>query len=287
MSCSGIDGVLPILDYNFPKNANNHDRPWLVTPLADQLIDSIEQKFNLELIIEVFLYLGRTLEVLHGKNISHRDIKPENIFHLQGKWLLGDFGLASFPDKQNLTTKAERLGPIFYIAPEMLNNADNSDGKKADVYSYAKCLWVIITGLRFPIPGQLLRTVQQLRLSEYVNHPRLFSLETLIENCTSFYPEERPSMSLIVSSLANWQSYKEPIGNQIDISKRFKPLVEKEAISKINRGKVDKEFGQLISDLNQYLESEAPKIRDVTSLKTNVLGNTNRMLILYKWELTF
>ena len=90
-------------------------------------------------------------------------------------------------------------------------------------------------------------------------------------------------MSLIVSSLANWQSYKEPIGNQIDISKRFKPLVEKEAISKINRGKVDKEFGQLISDLNQYLESEAPKIRDVTSLKTNVLGNTNRMLILYKY----
>ena len=175
LSCSGIDGVLPILDYNFPKNADNHDRPWLVTPLADQLIDSIEQEFNLELIIEVFLYLGRTLEVLHGKNISHRDIKPENIFHLQGKWLLGDFGLASFPDKQNLTTKAERLGPIFYIAPEMLNNADNSDGKKADVYSYAKCLWVIITGLRFPIPGQILRTVQQLRLSEYVNHPRLFS----------------------------------------------------------------------------------------------------------------
>jgi serine/threonine protein kinase len=63
-----------------------------------------------------------TLVNLHDSDISHRDIKPDNLYLLDGNWVLADFGIASFPGKEAITEAGRKLGPMFYIAPEMLNS---------------------------------------------------------------------------------------------------------------------------------------------------------------------
>ena len=76
------------------------------------------------------------------------------MFLLDEKWILGDFGLATFPDKPALTQEGRKLGPLHYLAPEMLNEPTTALGGPADVYSLGKTLWVAATGQRYPLPGE-------------------------------------------------------------------------------------------------------------------------------------
>jgi len=121
------------------------DAAWLVTPVA--MPCPYETKpCDLSEAVDLCLALATTLSQLHSRGIAHRDIKPSNIFRLDGCWVLGDFGIASFPHKPKLTAKGEKLGPIHYIAPEMLNDADDADWRSADVYAVAKLLWKLAEG---------------------------------------------------------------------------------------------------------------------------------------------
>ena len=95
--------------------------------------------------MSAIIEIGRTLEFLHAKDISHRDIKPDNIFFLDGGYVLGDFGLVHYPGCISCTQTESHLGAWSTMAPEMRRNPKTSDGKKADVYSLAKTLWILIT----------------------------------------------------------------------------------------------------------------------------------------------
>lgn len=56
--------------------------------------------------------------------------------------MLWGFWAGCYPEKENLTKIKESVGAKTTIAPEMKRNAKDSDGKKADVYSLAKTLWM-------------------------------------------------------------------------------------------------------------------------------------------------
>jgi hypothetical protein len=84
---------------------------------------------------------------------------PDNLFFFENRFAVGDFGLVSFEGKSADTAQGERIGPMFFMAPEMLNSAIEADGQFADVYSLAKTLWVMATGQRSPQPGRLGRQV--------------------------------------------------------------------------------------------------------------------------------
>lgn len=197
---SDLDGVMPIIESYVPFKFDKKDIPWLVMPVAESLPLKLKDA-NPKAILVAFAAIAATMEAVHAREVSHRDLKPENLFWLNERWCIGDFGIASFPDKKALTQDRKKLGPIFYIAPEMLNSAATADGKPADVYSLAKSLWRILTGLNIPLPGTLWKNEEVTRVTTYLPVPIAFGLEPLFEMCTLNDPNSRPTMSSFAKEL--------------------------------------------------------------------------------------
>ena len=133
--------LLPIIDKDLTCK-----HPYYVMPLAIPLkkitFDSLQSKCNA--IIDVLEMLSQ----LHKLGIAHRDIKPENILAYNNSFYLSDFGLMFIRDAKRITKEAdrERIGAKRTIAPEMERKAGyDADPYKADIYSMAKTIWMILT----------------------------------------------------------------------------------------------------------------------------------------------
>jgi hypothetical protein len=131
-------------------------------------------------------------------------VKPDNLYRYEERWVVGDFGLVSFPSKEAITEDKRKLGPLYFLAPEMLSNPSTADGKPADVYSLIKTFWVLATGQNYPPPGQHGIEIPALTLSAYIEHPQARLLDRLIEDCTSHLPNSRPSMQEVATELQSW-----------------------------------------------------------------------------------
>jgi hypothetical protein len=100
-------------------------------------------------IASALAYLHRSGKADGSGAVVHNDVKPENIFQLDGKWLLGDLGLAAPPGNNGAYG---RLGSLSYLAPEYL--ADPAAGKHppGDVWALGVTLHRWLSG-QFPFPG--------------------------------------------------------------------------------------------------------------------------------------
>jgi serine/threonine-protein kinase len=136
-------GILPLLDIDpRPKN-----REWMVTERAEPLATHYGTLPNLRDVVEGFADLATTLARIREKhNIAHRDLKPANLVWLRNRPLVGDFGIARWPQAESLTGDGRKLGPWGFIAPEALETRKGVDWFAADVYSLAKCLWAVAAG---------------------------------------------------------------------------------------------------------------------------------------------
>lgn len=197
-------GCIPVIDFDVPDKPSDERPAWFAMRLAQPMMDALGDKPTLVEVVTSVRDIAHLLTEMHALKITHRDIKPDNLFNYQGKWTAGDFGLADFDGKESLTLEGERIGPVFYMAPEMLNDAPESDGAPADVYSLAKTLWVLITGQNFPLPGVLSRTVEALRASSYVSDTRAALLDAILEASTKHVASERPTMAIFASELDAW-----------------------------------------------------------------------------------
>ena len=187
-----FDCVLPILESNLP-DTNTGAYPWYVMPRAQGLIESLRSKGPLERLIAL-VDLSEALVRLHSVKVAHRDIKPENLFYFEGRYVFGDFGLASFPEKSGVTKQGEPMGPFAYISPEMLSQPNDADPFKADVYSFSKTVWTVLTGEKYPFSGQYDRNgaeglAQKVGTGSVVFEP----LEKLLAASTSSTVASRPS----------------------------------------------------------------------------------------------
>ena len=201
-ACQDIAGVLPLLDFHIPTAPSQGDPAWFVAVLAEPL-DKIKEGFNLRGAVEICLSLSRTLAAMHARGYSHRDIKPNNIFRIDKNWFLGDFGLTDFPDKAAITKEGEKLGPAYYIAPEMLNSAASSDGRKADTYSLGKLLWKLATGQDYPLPGMHSREHAMMRIKASPGE-NTATLNALLEGMTQVDADKRPPMEEVARELEAW-----------------------------------------------------------------------------------
>lgn len=107
-------------------------------PIAVPLLDALGGTPEFPQVVQAVEHIARTLADLAADGVSHRDIKPDNLFQLNGEWAVGDFGLVKYPERESATRHGRRLGPLYFMAPEMRQNADTANAELADVYSLAK-----------------------------------------------------------------------------------------------------------------------------------------------------
>ena len=188
-----VKGIIPIFDAGLP-DENNKKKYWYAMPIAEPIAKKFTGQESVEQIANCVIELANVMNVLHKKGIVHRDIKPSNIYFYKGGYCFGDFGLVDYPEKENLTKIKESVGAKTTIAPEMKRNAKDSDGKKADVYSLAKTLWMLLTRNETGFDGTYDAESKLMGLSGILRGEHIVELEELLYDSTREEPELRPTM---------------------------------------------------------------------------------------------
>ena len=196
-----IDGIIPILE-------SAPEEYWYAMPVAKTILKHIgETQAAAKDIVSGVIQIAETLSQLHARGISHRDIKPANILFYQNRYCLSDFGLVSLPDDPDHFTRSDKgLGAIFTIAPEMKRDPKHADGKKADVFSLAKTLWMLLTGDDKGFDGvyNSFDKSHSLRYIDKLSSEHLVELENLLTVSTYNNPALRPDMTAFRDSLVEW-----------------------------------------------------------------------------------
>lgn len=194
-----IPGIIPVIH-------SCEQEFWYIMPIAKPIMQHIENKKIEEVVLGV-IQLAETLELLHDKGISHRDIKPANIYYFNNRFSLGDFGLVDFPNSFDDLTRTDRgLGAIFTIAPEMKRNPKEADGKKADVFSLAKSLWMFLCKDEKGFDGvyDYLDSSHSLRYVDSYRDTHLAEIDELLREATDNNPDIRPTIKEFRRRLENW-----------------------------------------------------------------------------------
>lgn len=208
-------GIIEIIDYHFPIEISDKDFPFYITPIGipiKKYIKTATQDKTFELIFE----LCDTLEYLHSHDITHRDIKPENILIVNGSPVFSDFGLANFPKKKKVSALNESIGPKWTIAPEMKRISSVAEFKRADIYSFAKTVWMILTKRWLSFDGQYIPN-SNISIDKFVeikiNKGRDFGkwdyfsivlLDRLLSKSTDNDPAKRPDASEFNNQFRYW-----------------------------------------------------------------------------------
>ncbi len=192
-------GILPLLDSRISDDLS--ETSWYVMPEARRIRVALGSDPEPGVVVAAVAEIATTLAVLADEGVAHRDIKPDNLFELGGRWLVGDFGLVTYPDKDPRTEHGRRLGPIDYMAPEMRRDADKAKPGPADVWALAKTLWVLLTGEALPVPGTHRATEAAHSLRERITYGFSAELDRMLEKATLIAPEQRISMADMVTEL--------------------------------------------------------------------------------------
>ena len=199
-----IPGVIPII-------ASSLLDLWYVMPLAESIKDYKGRiALDLEGIIKGISEIAETLVVLHSRKIAHRDIKPENILYYQNRFYLADFGIAKTADSDNITKKKDRMGATFTMAPEVYIDSRSVDFYKADVYSLAKTLWLLVAdeGKMFVSDYDFRNPDCTLRYLPLCQKEYTSDLELLLQQSINSNIEHRPQMDKFKKVLDNWLENK-------------------------------------------------------------------------------
>ena len=198
---ASIAGMIPILQ-SCPEEF------WYSMPVAEAIMKHIKKTESSAVeIVQGGIQLAETLNQLHSNNVSHRDIKPDNILFYDGRYCLSDFGLASFPENPDEFTRSDKgLGAIFTIAPEMKRDPKHADGKKADVFSLAKTMWMLLMGDNRGFDGVYnpFDPSHSLRYADHLSDVHLVELERLLTVSTNNDPELRPDMESFRNGMVEW-----------------------------------------------------------------------------------
>lgn len=236
----GRKGILNIIDYNLPDKYTSNNYAWYTMPIATPLRKHVsETKMTVEQLIKMFASLSNTLKEFHEKNVYHRDIKPDNLFWYGNEAVLSDFGLVKYPEKEDFT-EGHKLGPLFYIAPEMLNTPDKSDASKADVYSFAKTIWVFLTNQNYPIQGEHDLSYKPNLISSFISHQRIYLIDNLINRANKLDPEKRINMTELNNELNEWNNKVEKSETNYDFADKAKEILH------LMRPNIDKESQRTI-----------------------------------------
>lgn len=200
---SDIAGIIPMIDKFLPTELTGKI-PFYVMPVANSAEKELAGK-SIEEKIDALLEICHTISELHKRGISHRDIKLPNFLIYKSRYSLADFGLVDYPDKKDVSFKNEEIGAKWTMAPEMKRESSKADGLKADIYSLAKTLWIVLTENRKGFDGQY-SAASILELKKFYKGTYTTPLDTLLTSCTDNDPNSRPNIQEFISGLENWKA---------------------------------------------------------------------------------
>lgn len=192
-------GVLPLVDSYV--SADPAELSWYVMPRAMPLNDVLGTDPAVGTVLDAMASYAETLADLAERGIGHRDIKPDNLFRLDDEWVVGDFGLVTYPEKDPRTDHGRKLGPADYLAPEMRDDADNAHAEPADVWALAKTTWVLLTGQGLPLPGTHRPEDEAFSLRDRITFRYVNELDLLLEKATQMDPARRVTMREFATEL--------------------------------------------------------------------------------------
>lgn len=165
--------VMPVLDFS-PR------AEWFVMPLAQSTAERLQPQLQrdeaaLRALVDA---VASALADAHHLDYLHRDIKPANILLLDGRWVLGDWGIVRRPRGQTTNPKrtGTTIGTVEFGAPELSVDPHNAT-PASDIYSLGKVIGWLLTGL-----------------TPEVNVPLLPSgpWRGVVRRCTYRDPQQRP-----------------------------------------------------------------------------------------------
>jgi len=116
-----------------------------------------QQPMELSRALNFAQQIAEGLDTTYKRGVVHRDLKPQNILvNSKGVVKIVDFGLAR-GDMPTLTDSSSFMGTAYYISPEQINNAHNTD-IRSDLYSVTAILFEMLTG-RPPFVGESIMDV--------------------------------------------------------------------------------------------------------------------------------
>jgi serine/threonine protein kinase len=173
---------------------DSEEVPYFVTEFAEYGTLRKHNYFNgeIDLSLRLFRDICEGVLAVHAAGIIHRDLKPSNVLLVENEKdvRVGDFGLCYIDleeDKERATSIREKVGPLFFAAPEQTSLPPNFT-KRSDIYSLGRILDFMITGAYEFVPGDEYNPVT-VRLGMKKSHP----VDTLISKSTSFDPGNRPA----------------------------------------------------------------------------------------------
>lgn len=89
-----------------------------IMPYCDSTDLSDDGAYSFDEIVEITRQLNEALHSMHQAGIIHRDIKPENLYNFNGRYVLGDFGIAKNGAQGRSHVTEHILGTEGYRAPE-------------------------------------------------------------------------------------------------------------------------------------------------------------------------
>ncbi|WP_037600735.1 hypothetical protein [Streptacidiphilus rugosus] len=102
-----------------------------------------------------------------------------------------------------------KVGPLWFMAPEMRKMSGEEDGRQADVYSLAHTLSAFILSLgTLPLPGTFRAGTEEYDLNRgwKGDHDALDALEHVLEAATRNEPQDRLSIRDLAQELGVWLS---------------------------------------------------------------------------------
>ncbi|MET9077923.1 protein kinase [Streptomyces sp. NPDC004232] len=201
---NGTPGILPIWDIDDAHGGTPH---WYAMPRALPLASAYGDTSTVVDVVTHVAALSQTLAALAEQDTFHRDIKPDNLLFYDGTPVLADFGIAAFAQPAGLTLQGDKVGPANFIAPEMRSTSVTDRGRKADVYSLAKTLFVLAHKSRGPYPPDGTHRVdaEEFSLASLGNNLNAtMALGHVLEAATEFDVGNRLTMAEFHEELRAW-----------------------------------------------------------------------------------
>uniref|UniRef100_A0A3B4AVJ7 Protein kinase domain-containing protein n=1 Tax=Periophthalmus magnuspinnatus TaxID=409849 RepID=A0A3B4AVJ7_9GOBI len=167
-----------------------------------------EQKrlIDLQSKLIIAIDVAKGMEYLHNltQPIIHRDLNSHNILlYEDGHAVVADFGESRFLQSVDEDNMTKQPGNLRWMAPEVFTQCTRYS-VKADMFSYALCLWELLTG---EIPFAHLKPAAAAADMAYhhIRPPIGYSIpkpiSALLMRGWNSSPEDRPEFSEVVSNL--------------------------------------------------------------------------------------